>query len=314
MRVVDLFSGCGGMSLGFQNAGFEIAAAYDNWDKAIQVYQCNFDHPIYNTDLGGLTDFTEIRQQNPDIIIGGPPCQDFSSAGKRNEDGGRADLTIKYAEIVSDIKPKYFVMENVDRVEKSNAFQIALSIIKEAGYGVTITVLDASLCGVPQKRKRFFMIGELGGKDNAIEPYLKERLTSKPMTVRDYLGESLGMDHYYRHPRNYNRRGVFSIDEPAPTIRGVNRPVPAGYTGHPADTTSVYEVRPLTTIERSYLQTFPNGYFSDIDMPKTHLEQMIGNAVPVNLAEYVAISLRNYIEKKPSPALDSIAEQTELFV
>lgn len=190
-----------------------------NWDKAIQVYQCNFDHPIYNTDLGGLTDFTEIRQQNPDIIIGGPPCQDFSSAGKRNEDGGRADLTIKYAEIVSDIKPKYFVMENVNRVEKSNAFQIALSIIKEAGYGVTITVLDASLCGVPQKRKRFFMIGELGGKDNAIEPYLKERLTSKPMTVRDYLGESLGMDHYYRHPRNYNRRGVFSIDEPAPTIR-----------------------------------------------------------------------------------------------
>ncbi|MGE7780442.1 DNA cytosine methyltransferase [Peribacillus sp. NPDC097264] len=297
MKIVDLFSGCGGMSLGFQNAGFEVVAAYDNWDKAIDIYQKNFDHPIFKCDLANLDDFSEIQDHKPDMIIGGPPCQDFSSAGKRDESLGRSDLTIKYANIIKEVKPNYFVMENVDRVEKSNAYNLSLQIFKDAGYGLTSTILDASFCGVPQKRKRFFLIGELGGVDNVIEPYLTARMSTKRMTVRDYLGDSLGIEHYYRHPRNYNRRGIFSIDEPAPTVRGVNRPLPEGYPGHSADSAPISKnIRPLTTIERSYIQTFPKGFI--FDLPKTHLEQMIGNAVPVKLAEYVATSVKNYIENK----------------
>ncbi|MGB3161773.1 MAG: DNA cytosine methyltransferase [Carnobacterium sp.] len=311
MKVVDLFSGCGGMSLGFEKAGYNIVAAYDNWDKAIEVYRKNFNHPIYNVNLGELTDYSDIAKYKPDMIIGGPPCQDFSSAGKRDESLGRSDLTISYAKIINYIKPKYFVMENVARVEKSNAYMEARNILKEAGYGLTIVVLDASLCGVPQKRKRFFMFGELHGEDNIAKPYFEDRLSKSPMTVRDYLGDSLGVDYYYRHPRNYNRRGIFSIDEPAPTMRGVNRPLPLGYPGHKTDAAPITDnIRALTTIERGYIQTFPKDFF-DNSMAKTHLEQMIGNAVPVNLAEYVGTSIMNYINNEKITS--NVSQQLDIF-
>ncbi|WP_025753656.1 DNA cytosine methyltransferase [Priestia megaterium] len=298
MRIIDLFSGCGGMSLGFQNAGFEVVSAFDNWDKAIEIYSKNFSHPIFKRDLSDTSDLSDFKNLNPDIIIGGPPCQDFSSAGKRDETLGRSDLTIKYAETIKELQPKYFVMENVERILKSNAYKETYKIFKDANYGLSYEVLDASLCGVPQKRKRFFLIGELNGEDNAFTPYLLKNLSEKPMTIRDYLGDSLNLDYYYRHPRTYQRRGIFSIDEPSPTVRGVNRPMPSGYPGHPGDPTDNYEnVRPLTTIERSYLQTFPESFIFD-GIAKTHLEQMIGNAVPVKLAEYVASALKEYIDDK----------------
>ena len=161
------------------------------------------------------------------MIIGGPPCQDFSHAGKRVE-ASRASLTESYAKISDAIRPKYFVMENVDRAEKSKAFECARSIFKDAGYGLTQMVLDASKCGVPQKRKRFFCIGALGREDDFMRNILESGISKKSTTMRDYFGDTLDFEFYYRHPRNYNRRAVFSIDEPAPTMRGVNRPVPKG--------------------------------------------------------------------------------------
>lgn len=292
MRVIDLFSGCGGLSLGFQDAGFEIVAAYENWDKAVEIYRKNFNHPIYNYDLSQVEDYSEFIDKNPDIIIGGPPCQDYSSAGKRKE-GENANLTTDFANIVVNVKPKYFLMENVDQIEKYDVYKRTIEIFKNAGYGLSAKVLNASYCGVPQARKRFFLFGELDGKDDAFIPFLEYHLSDKPMTVRDYLGDKLGIEHYYRHPRNYNRRGIFSIDEPSPTIRGVNRPVPEGYKGHPRDTASPENVRALTTKERSLIQTFPEDFI--FEGTKTHLEQMIGNAVPVKLAEFVANAIKNYV-------------------
>ena len=102
MRVVDLFCGCGGMSLGFEKAGFDIVAAFDKWDEAVSVYNLNFAHPAHLMDLADIKHCTEFisTTYNPDMIIGGPPCQDFSSAGKRDEDNGRGDLTVNYAEII----------------------------------------------------------------------------------------------------------------------------------------------------------------------------------------------------------------------
>ncbi len=83
MRCVDLFSGCGGMSLGFQNAGFDIVASIDNWLPAIEVYKTNFKHPAYQFNLSDSGEASKIvKGHKPEIIIGGPPCQDFSSAGK----------------------------------------------------------------------------------------------------------------------------------------------------------------------------------------------------------------------------------------
>lgn len=309
LRVLDLFAGCGGLSLGFQNAGFNIVAAFDNWKPAIDVYQKNFSHKIFDYDLSNLRRNYEIfREMRPEIIIGGPPCQDFSSAGKRNEDLGRGDLSIVFSEIVTSVLPQWFVIENVELFRKSNKYKDVRQILKAAGYGLNEIILDASLCGVPQKRKRFFCLGELQGKDESLEPYLKKRLADKPMTIRNYLENKLEIQYYYRHPRSYQRRGIFSIDEPSPTVRGVNRPIPKTYKKHPKDPVPVIEnLRPLTTIERSYLQTFPETFI--FEGTKTDLEQMIGNAVPVKLAEYVAQSILEYLKDNLNKSI-KIIEKT----
>lgn len=295
MKVVDLFCGCGGLSLGFQKAGFEILAAYDKWEAALNVYRLNFDHHIGDMDLSDVQASAQVIEKfEPDMIIGGPPCQDFSSAGKRDEDGGRGDLTVHYAQIISQVRPKWFVMENVSRITKTQKLVDAKEIFKQAGYGLSQHVLDASYCGVPQKRKRFFLIGKLRETDGFMTPFINSGLSATPMTMRDYFGDSLGIEYYYRHPRSYVRRGIFSIDEPSPTVRGVNRPMPAGYKIHPNDPVKSKEgIRPLTTLERSYIQTFPRDF--KFVGNKTDVEQMVGNAVPVNLAKFVATAIMKYV-------------------
>lgn len=299
IRAVDLFAGCGGLTLGFEKAGFSVVGAFEFWDNAIDVYKKNFNHPVYKQDLSNVSESVEaISKLNVDVIIGGPPCQDFSHAGKRIE-AQRASLTESFSQIVVQVKPKAFLMENVDRAIKSKAFAHATAIFRQAGYGLTIRVLDASFCGCPQKRKRMFCIGVLGEEDDALGSLLDEFQSKKPMTMRDYFGKSLGIDYYYRHPRNYERRAIFSMDEPAPTMRGVNRPVPKGYPGHPKDACTLKNaknLRALTTKERAQIQTFP----ADFHWPstKTDAEQMIGNAVPVNLAKFVGIALKKYLQDK----------------
>jgi DNA (cytosine-5)-methyltransferase 1 len=315
-RVIDLFSGCGGLSLGIQNAGFNVVAGFDNWRLAIDVYHQNFNHQAFIVDLRIIKkDFDIFKKLNPDIIAGGPPCQDFSSAGKRDETLGRGDLTISFAEVVAAVKPKFFIMENVDRFAKSIKYQEAKKIFKTAKYGLTEKILDASFCGVPQNRKRFFWIGELNGEDKRLESYLEAGLSNKPMTIRQYfrqIGKTLDIEHYYRHPRSYKRRGVFSIDEPSPTVRGVNRPIPKTYKRHPGDSAPISSViRPLTTLERSCLQTFPEKF--TFEGSKTDIEQMIGNAVPVKLAEHVARSLAQYIIDCSEKRLENLSNQAKML-
>ena len=134
-------------------------------------------------------------------------------------------------------------------------------------------------------------------EDNFALSSFVSRQSKKPTTIRDYYGNSLGFEYYYRHPRNYSRRAIFSIDEPAPTMRGVNRPIPKGYPGHPNDACPVDEnTHALTTKERALIQTFPSSF--EWVGSKTDIEQMIGNAVPVKLAEYVAETVKLIAEEK----------------
>jgi len=297
MKAIDLFCGSGGMSRGFGNAGIEVLADYDNWAPAIGIYKDNFHHPVHDFDLNSKEAVEHIKKYKPDMIIGGPPCQDFSIAGDRNM-GERANLTVRFANIVSEIKPTWFVMENVYNIERMPILPKAKRIFKKAGYGLTVRILNASHCGVPQARRRYFMIGLLGAKDNFLGRMLDLAQTKLPMTVRDYLGDSLHTQFYYMHPRSYNRRGVFSIDEPSATIRGVNRPIPQGYQKHHGDKADPSEggVRALTTKERSYIQTFPRDF--KLEGNKTDVEQAIGNAVPVKLAEFVALRIVEYVRRQ----------------
>lgn len=107
--VVDLFSGCGGLTLGFEQAGFEVISAYDSWLPAVETYRLNFSHPITQCELSPLTELPAV-----DVIIGGPPCQGFSSAGLRRVGDDRNTLVSVFSQLVQMVRPKAFVFENVE--------------------------------------------------------------------------------------------------------------------------------------------------------------------------------------------------------
>lgn len=316
MKIVDLFCGGGGLSYGMAQAGHEIVAAYDWWQPALDFYNRNIhDHHAYKLDLSNVkASVEEIKRWRPDAIIGGPPCQDFSSAGKRDENGGRASLTTSYAQIVTTIRPRMFVMENVERAIKTHTYRNALRMFKEAGYDLAIAVLDASLCGAPQARKRIVVVG---GLHISVAPMLdlyRQNQAHASMTIREYFGADLTIDYYYRHPRSYARRGVFSVDEPSPTIRGVNRPIPQGYPGHEGDAAPITTpgLRPLSTRERSLVQTFPRNW--DLCGNKSDIEQIIGNAVPCALGEFVGRAMVQFDQMphmRVKPQVDSVIVLTQ---
>jgi DNA (cytosine-5)-methyltransferase 1 len=136
-----------------------------------------------------------------------------------------------------------------------------LEQFSEAGYGLTHGVFDASLMNVPQKRKRYFVIGELDGQNDGLRELIKKSMAKESLTVREYLGNKLKTDFYYMHPRSYARRAVFSVDEPSATIRGVNRPIPQTYKFHNADAAKSFDkIRALNSVERGLLQTFPEDF------------------------------------------------------
>jgi len=278
LRAVDLFCGSGGLSAGFLEAGIDVFAAYDNWDVALATYRRNLKGHAFYSDLSDVEQSVdEIKIRCPDIIAGGPPCQDFSSAGKRVE-RGMANLTSAFGRIISRCKPPFFLMENVPRVRTSRAYQDAKERLVEAGYKISETVLDASYCGVPQARKRFFAFGSvLEDVPMNFICSINDRISKERMTVKNYLGDGIDIEFYYRHPRNYSRRSVFSVYEPSPTVRGVNRPVPPGYTGNHLDSASPSSVRPLTSYERSRIQTFPESWDWNAKDRNADVELQIAN-------------------------------------
>lgn len=294
LKAVDLFCGCGGLSAGAIDSGIDVVAAYDNWSVAVKTYRRNIGNHVLEFNLGDVDSaIFEVSRHEADIIVGGPPCQDFSTAGKRKE-GERADLTVAFARIVSHCNPQFFLMENVPQVRLSSSYQKLRKILAPNGFKFKEFVLDSSVCGVPQFRKRFFAFGWRGNSEKEGERFVRwidEHKSSNQLTVKEYLGSEIDIENYYRHPRNYSRRSVFTVYEPSPTIRGVNRPVPPNYKGNHLDSAPPSSVRPLTTWERSRIQTFPSSWDWDAGNRNADAELQIGNAVPVNLAAFTTQAL-----------------------
>lgn len=288
------------MSLGLQKAGIEILSAYEWWDKAIATYNLNITgNKAAKQDLQDETiAINNIIRLKPDIIVGGPPCQDFSSAGFQIE-GTRASLTVSFANIVAGTNPAVFAMENVPNAKHSEAYKKATHIFTQAGYHLTESIIDAAYFDVPQHRKRLVLIGNRHDNFN-VRNALELEETILPTTVKQKYPD-FPVDFYYRHPRSYMRRAIFSIDEPAPTVRGVNRPRPKQYRINPNDATDQPDVRALTYSERALLQTFPADYKWG-NFCKSDIEQMIGNAVPVDMAHHIgnvlyAMAMRSQVNR-----------------
>lgn len=169
MNVIDLFAGCGGLSLGFEMANFNIPLAIEKDEWASETYKRN--HPSTEVITGDITQITDLKnlidtKKTPiDGIIGGPPCQGFSLSGNRDKNDPRNSLFMEFVRFVRFYKPKFFVMENVFGIlsmkTKDNILvkDLILQEYDKAGYNVKICKLNAAEFGVPQSRLRIVFLG-----------------------------------------------------------------------------------------------------------------------------------------------------------
>ena len=185
MKAISLFAGAGGCSLGFKNAGIDIISAYENDHEAIKTYNFNLGNDLcHNVDLS-ICDFIELREDlklkrdEIDLIIGGPPCQGFTTAGNRFWDDPRNKLIKNYVSALDIFYPRWFMVENVEGIlTTANGIYIIECIKKmiELGYSVYLKKVYMHEYGIPQRRKRIIIVGNREGK-NFLFPKKKENAT-----------------------------------------------------------------------------------------------------------------------------------------
>ncbi len=211
-NCIDLFSGCGGLSYGFECAGFNILLGIDNDSKALEVFESN--HKGAKSICGDITEihYDDIKKvignKKIDVIIGGPPCQGMSLSGPRKFDDPRNKLYLSYIRLVEEIKPDAFVIENVPGLASLFGGQIKESILekfKNLGYQVEYKILCSADYGVPQTRKRIVFVGFKNGhkfiypKENKNHVTCEMALSDLPPLVDD-LGTEVSS--YTTEPQN----------------------------------------------------------------------------------------------------------------
>lgn len=331
MKVISLFSGCGGLDLGFEKAGFEIPIA-NEFDKTIwATFKAN--HPKTKLIEGDIRNIKEDDfPDHVDGIIGGPPCQSWSEAGaQRGINDDRGKLFFEYIRILQSKKPTFFLAENVSGMlanKHSEAVQNILEHFRNAGYEVSLTLVNAKDYGVAEERKRVFYIGfrkELNIKFEFPEGSTKD--DSKKLTLRDIIWDlkdtavpagknnhhnpdAINNNEYFTgaySPIFMSRNRVKSWDEQAFTVQASGRQCQL----HPQAPKMIkveqnlrkfvpgkeYLYRRMTVREVARVQGFPDN-FKFIYNNVNDAYKMIGNAVPVNLAYEIAKSIKQQIEEQ----------------
>jgi DNA (cytosine-5)-methyltransferase 1 len=204
---IDLFCGAGGMSLGFEQAGFDVVAAVDHDPVHVATYALNFPAcATLQADLScisgqELRDRTGLSDRRIDVVFGGPPCGGFSMIGRRRTDDPRNDLLLHFARLVDELRPSSFVVENVEGLLKGPArfvLDTFVSRVDRAGYSVVtpIVSLDASDFGVPQGRRRVFVVGAEARSWTFSYPRVTPRPNgaARQTTVWDAIGDLPNVD------------------------------------------------------------------------------------------------------------------------
>ena len=198
LNCIDLFCGCGGLSLGFEKAGINVLVGIDAWQDAITTF--NYNHKNSKgicADLSTLEPSEiekELNGKSVDLIIGGPPCQGFSVAGKRIVDDVRNKLYKNFVRFVEYYKPKAFMMENVPNILSIGGGIVRDSIVKDfsdLGYKVVYKVLTASNYGTPQNRRRAVFVGFKDGKEFIFPQQTVEQLVTSYEALSDLPENSL---------------------------------------------------------------------------------------------------------------------------
>ena len=333
MNVISLFSGCGGLDLGFERAGFNVPVANEFDSTIFETFKVN--HPkthLIEGDVRQITrdDIAPFIQGEVDGIIGGPPCQSWSEAGAlRGIEDERGKLFFDYIRILKDFQPKFFLAENVSGMlanRNSEAVQHILSLFGEAGYDVSLTMVNAKDYGVAQERKRVFYIGFR--KDfgiNFVFPKGSTEDDEKKITLRDIIWDlqftavpAGDKNHHNPDAINNNefftgaystifmsRNRVKAWDEQAYTVQASGRQCQL----HPQAPKMVKVgkndcrfvdgkedlYRRMTIREVARVQGFPDDFKFVYDATDDAYK-MIGNAVPVNLAYEIATAIRKTLE------------------
>ncbi|MCE2433298.1 MAG: DNA cytosine methyltransferase [Candidatus Latescibacteria bacterium] len=200
--AISLFAGAGGCSLGFKRAGYNILYAIDINENAVETYRHNFPNTqckmadIMSCDFEKLLKNLKLKTGDLDILIGGPPCQGFSTAGMRFWDDPRNGLLKHYVKALAILRPKWFIMENVEGLLTAKGgiyvYEAARAFIK-LGYSIRIDKIYAQEYGIPQRRKRTFVIGNsLGMEFNLPEPIVPvygRIFKNADVTLRHTIGE-----------------------------------------------------------------------------------------------------------------------------
>lgn len=326
MNLISLFSGAGGLDLGFEKAGFNISMA-NEYDKGIwATYEANHSAPLIKGDIRNIKD-TDFPNEI-DGIIGGPPCQSWSEAGSlRGINDSRGQLFFDYIRILKNKQPKFFLAENVSGMLASRHSEAVKNIIQQfedCGYNLTLTLVNAADYGVPQDRKRVFYIGfrkdlKIDFKfPNPTTPNAKDKLTMKdaigdlvdtpvPALPKNKTNGDLEIPNHEYYIGAYStifmsRNRVRGWNEQAFTVQASGRQCQL----HPQAPKMKfveknkrifvpgyeYLYRRLTVRECARIQGFPDDFkfiYTDVD----YGYKMIGNAVPINLAYIIACSIKD---------------------
>lgn len=324
---IDLFAGAGGMSLGFDNAGFKNLLSVEFNKDFAETYKKNFPrHNLIVDDIKNVTEkqiYDIIKNEKVDVIIGGPPCQGFSIAGNigRNFiDDDRNRLFKEFVRFVKIIKPRMFVLENVAAMERHNngkTIKEIVSSFKEIGYDIKYKVLNAVNYGVPQERRRIFIVGTLG--ENSFEypqesyniVTVKEAIDDLPKLENGETSEipnHTAMKHSAQmlEKMSYVSDGGNRNDIPEKLrpksgdsrkyIRYNSKKPSFCVTGDMRKIFHYSQNRALTCRELARLQTFPDSFIFLGNAG--NVQQQIGNAVPVLLANKIALQVKEVLDNE----------------
>lgn len=337
LTALDLFSGAGGLSVGLRQAGFTVLGAIEISELAARTYKIN--HPttlVWQRNIRGLSpssvmDELGLEPGDLDLLAGCPPCQGFSSMRtlrrSTSVDDPRNSLVAQFGRYAEALRPKALMMENVPGLSDDPRLERLQARLRGLGYELTTGVLDAADYGVPQRRRRFVMLGMLGQPLRFAQP----RTTSR--SVRDVIGSLLPPDlssdplhsHGERrsaevaqriaaipkdggslreagveHTLDCRRRlkgfhdvyGRMKWDEPAPTITSGCVNPSKGRFLHPE------EDRAITLREAALLQTFPRSYRFPLDEGKFKVADLIGNALPPKFVAWHAREISRALRAK----------------
>lgn len=330
MKVISLFSGCGGLDLGFEKAGFEIPIA-NEYDKTIwETFKVN--HPNTKLIEGDIRNIkAEDFPAGVDGIIGGPPCQSWSEAGSlRGIEDARGQLFYDYIRILRQVKPKFFLAENVSGMlanRHNEAVQNIISMFEESGYNVSVTLVNAKDYGVAEERKRVFYIGFRKDLDiGFVFPKGSTEDDEKKITLRDIIWDlqetavpSADKNHHNPDAVNNNeyftgtfspifmsRNRVKNWDEQAFTVQASGRQcqlhpqapkmIHVGHNRYQYAEGYEHLYRRMTVREVARVQGFPDSFKFLYDNINDGYK-MIGNAVPVNLAYEIALSIKEQLQQ-----------------